>query len=108
MPQLKIRGIEKEKIVNVSTELVNELSQLVNCSREDFTIELIESTYVFDGKEISPYPFIELAWFDRGQETQDKVAGIITNKFKEQGIQELDLMFVILEKNKYYYNGKHF
>lgn len=108
MPQLKIRGVEKEKIVRVSTILVNELSELVNCSREDFTIELIESTYIFDGKEVSPYPFIEIAWFDRGQEIQDKVAKIITNKFREQGIQDMDLIFSVLEKNKYYYNGKHF
>lgn len=108
MPQLKIRGIEKEKIVSVSTTLVNELSELVSCSREDFTIELIESTYIFDGQEVNPYPFIEVAWFDRGQEVQDKVAEIITNKFRDQGIQDIDLMFILLEENKYYYNGKHF
>lgn len=108
MPQIKIRGLQKEKVISASKKIIDELVQVVQCPREDFTIECINSTYIMDGKIIEPYPFIEIAWFDRGQEIQDKVAIIITNNLLAQGIESIDLIFTVLEGRKYYVNGKHF
>jgi len=108
MPQLKIRGIEADKIKEVSKKLVDELAEIVECPRDYFTIECINTTSVFDGEIVATYPFIEVAWFDRGQKVQDKVANVITKYVNEIGIQDLDMAFTVFEEKRYYENGEHF
>lgn len=108
MPQLKIRGIKAEEICSISKELVDELVEIVDCPRDYFTIECIETTSVFDGKIVRTYPFIEVAWFDRGQQIQDMVAKTLTKYVNRLGIQDLDIAFTIFQGNRYYENGEHF
>ncbi|HBG1558843.1 DUF1904 family protein [Clostridioides difficile] len=55
------------------------------------------------------YPFVEVAWFDRGQEVQDIVARIITDSIRNNlDVESMDLAFTVFEKEKYYENGEHF
>lgn len=56
------------------------------------------------GEKVKGYPFVEVAWFDRGQKIQDKIANVITNHVQEQGDESLDIMFTIFEKHRYYDN----
>lgn len=108
MPQLKIRGIETEKIRKISKELIDDLTKIIGCPRDYFTIECISTTSIFDGEIVTTYPFVEVAWFDRGQEVQDRVAKIITKYANLIGVQDLDMTFTVFEKNRYYENGEHF
>lgn len=108
MPQLKVRGIDAEKLKKISKELIDELTEIVGCPRDYFTIECISTTSIFDGELVKTYPFIEVAWFDRGQEVQDRVADTITKYANKIGVQDLDMTFTVFEKNRYYENGKHF
>ncbi|WP_432401935.1 DUF1904 domain-containing protein [Wukongibacter sp. M2B1] len=108
MPQLKIRGIGTNKLKEISKELIDDLTEIVGCPRDYFTIECISTTSIFDGEIVDTYPFIEIAWFDRGQEIQDKVAKIITKYVNKIGVQDLDMTFTIFDKSRYYENGKHF
>lgn len=108
MPQLKIRGIEAEKVCKISKELIDELTEIVGCSRDYFTIECIKTTSIFDGEIVTTYPFIEVAWFDRGQDVQDKVAKVLTKYINILGVQDLDIAFTIFTENRYYENGEHF
>ncbi|OPJ55926.1 DUF1904 domain-containing protein [Alkalithermobacter paradoxus] len=109
MPQIKIRGIDANEICKISKKLVDDLVDVVQAPRDYFEIECISSVAIRDGKVENAYPFIEVAWFDRGQEIQDIVAKIITDTIRENlGIQSLDLAFTVFEKEKYYENGQHF
>lgn len=108
MPQLKIRGIGQDKIKEISKDLVDELTEIVGCPRDYFTLECINTTSIYDGEVVSTYPFIEVAWFDRGQEVRDKVAKAITRYVNEQGVKELDIAFTVFKENCYYENGEHF
>jgi len=108
MPQITIKGAEGKEICLVSTELIDELQELLQCPRSYFTIECINSTFIMDGSYVTAYPFIEVAWFDRGQEVQDKAAGIITKYIHKLGYENVDIVFKLLEKNRYYENGVHF
>lgn len=108
MPQIKIRGIETEKICSISTELIDELQNIIDCPRDYFTIEVIHSTFIMDGSLIDGYPFVEFAWFDRGQDIQDKVAKCITKFIHNIGYSSVDLFFTVFDKHKYYENGEHF
>ena len=108
MPQIKIRGIEPEKICTISTKMVDELEKIVGCPREYFTIECIPSTFIKNGKIDAGYPFVEVVWFDRGQETQDNVAKSITKLIHGSGYENVDIFFTVLLENLYYENGEHF
>lgn len=108
MPQIKIRGIETEKVCELSKQLIDELEELTQSPRDYFTLELIHSTFVMDGEVVQGYPFVEIAWFDRGQAIQDQVAQAVCRLINEAGYPNVDIMFTILEKTHYYENGEHY
>lgn len=66
MPQLKIKGVEGKEICSISRELIDELQELLQCPRNYFVIECINSTFIMNGDFVKAYPLIEVAWFDRG------------------------------------------
>jgi len=108
MPQLKIRGVEVEKICSFSKNLIDELETIINCPRSYFTIEHISSTFIADGRVSKAYPFVEVSWFDRGQEVQDKTALAITKAVRNAGYENVDVIFTALQEKHYYENGSHF
>jgi hypothetical protein len=108
MPLLRFRAIEAQDICTISASLVDDLQALLQCPRDYFTLEAIQSIFIKDGGFTNGSPVIEIAWFDRGQEVQDKVAEIVTNYMKSVGYNNLDVIFTKLDENKYYENGKHF
>lgn len=64
-------------------KVIDELIDAVKCPRDYFEIECIKSVAIRDGKIADVYPFVEVAWFDRGQEVQDTVAKIITDNIEK-------------------------
>lgn len=109
MPQIKIRGVKAEEVCKISENMIDELVEAVKCPRDYFEIECIKSLAIRNGQISEVYPFVEVAWFDRGQEIQDKVAKIITdNMRKNLNVENMDLAFIVFEKEKYYENGEHF
>lgn len=109
MPQIIIRGIKPEKLCEISENMIDELVEAVKCPRDYFEIECIQSVAVRNGQISDAYPFVEVAWFDRGQEVQDKVAKIITDNIRNNlNVDSMDLAFTVFEKEKYYENGQHF
>lgn len=108
MPALKFKGIKEEKLIKISKDIIDELEEAIECPRDYFTMEIIQSKFIFDQQVVDGYPFVEVQWFDRGQEIQDKVAKIITEYIMSIGYRNVDVIFNCLDKNKYYENGKHF
>lgn len=108
MPELKFKGVEVKEICSISKTLVDELQELLQCPRSYFTLECVNSTFIWDGDCVGTHPTIELSWFDRGQELQDKAAKIITKYIHGLGYDEVDIIFNLLEKVRYYENGEHF
>lgn len=108
MPQVKIRGIETEIVRQISKQLIDELAVLTQSPRDYFTLEVIHSTFIMDGAVVPAYPFVEIAWFDRGQEIQDQVAQAISRLLNQASYPSVDIMFTVLEKPRYYENGEHY
>ncbi|MCM3766023.1 DUF1904 domain-containing protein [Neobacillus niacini] len=108
MPHLIIRGVSIEQVKSISTALVQELAELCACGTDNFTLELVHSTYVFDGNEVPGYSLIEVKWFERGQEIQDQFANIVTRQIHALGIPEVEVAFSTFLESAYYLNGKSF
>ncbi|WP_097026804.1 DUF1904 domain-containing protein [Clostridium peptidivorans] len=108
MPQIKIRGLKESEICKISKDMVDELQRLLECPREYFTIELIPTTLIKDGQIVTPYVFVEVGWFDRGQQVQDMFAGIVTKHILETSCENVDIIFTAFKESSYYENGMHF
>lgn len=108
MPQLTVRGVDKNIIKEASVRLVKELAELIHCNEDSFTIDLIETSSFFKGETVATYPFVQVGWFDRGKEVQDSFASIITNILSDHGILDLEIVFTIFKKDSYYSNGESF
>lgn len=108
MPILKFSAIKASDIKTISNELVDELQTLTGSPREYFTLEVISSVYIKDGAEVTGPPIVDVCWFDRGQETQDEAARIVTRYVQSVGYPDVDVIFTIFREESYYENGKHF
>ena len=108
MPALVLKSIDSKKALTISENLIDELQELIQCPRDYFSIEVSQSSFIMDGEFVDSLPMVDVIWFDRGQEIQDKVAEVINKYINSIGYKNLDIIFHVLEKNKYYENGKHF
>lgn len=106
MPQFLIKGMKVEEVQIISTEMLNELEEIIGCPRDYFRIECVNSTLIKDGVILAGCPLVQVNWFDRGQEIQDKVAVSLTQHIKKAGYEQVEIFFIVLERNKYYENGK--
>ncbi|QXO17943.1 MULTISPECIES: DUF1904 domain-containing protein [Vibrio] len=110
MPHFRFRAVEPQTVQVLSKSLIDELESIMQSPRADFTFEYIYTTFFFE-EEVSPaYPFVEVLWFDRGQEKQDKVAEIITRQVRDVIGEELNVavIFTALKPEQYYDNGQHY
>jgi hypothetical protein len=108
MPMLRFKGIEVTKICKISKELIDELQELIQRPRDHFTIEVDQAVYIKDGEIVEGAPVVEVSWFDREQEIQDKAAKIITKHVNYIEYPNVDVIFFALDKSRYYENGQHF
>ncbi len=108
MPQLIIKGLEQDKVKQISKPLVDELQQIIGCPRDYFTLEVVNSVFIMDGAERQITPFVQVNWFDRGQAVQDQVAAAICRHLQQAGCPQVETFFVVLEENRYYENQNHY
>ncbi|OPA80431.1 hypothetical protein BVG16_06790 [Paenibacillus selenitireducens] len=105
MPHLLIRGVEAEKLVQVSQPLVEELAEICSCGTDNFTFECLHTTAVFGGALVPSFPFIEVGWFERGDDVRDCFAEAVTRQVKSLGIREVEVVFTTYEEKAYYIDG---
>lgn len=108
MPQLIFKGVSVDQVKKISTPLVKELAELCECETDNFTFEIVDSIFVFNGEEVPGFPFIEVKWFVRGQKVQDEFATIVTKHIHTLGIPEVEIAFSVFSEAAYYLNGKSF
>ncbi len=106
MPLLVVRGIEAEKIKEISKSLVEDMAAICDCGTDNFTIECLHTTAVFEGRIVPSYPFIEVSWFERGQEVRDRLAETIAKHVHSIGVEEFETAFTTYREDSYYLNGK--
>lgn len=109
MPHLRFRGMKKEEVLEISSQLLDKLSLVIDCPKDHFTLEYIPSLYIFDGKESAENsPFVEMFWFNRSEEVKTTVANIITDMLSKYGYSYIAIYFTDLKKENYFENGQHF
>ncbi|UVI31116.1 DUF1904 domain-containing protein [Paenibacillus spongiae] len=106
MPQLTVRGMALDRIASISGPLVHELAEICGCGTDNFTIDLMQVISVFEGQQTETYPFIEVAWFERGPAVRDRLADAITRHVRKAGVAEVEVAFKVYSEDAYYINGQ--
>lgn len=106
MPHILIRGLTERQLKTISKPLVDDLARICECGRDNFFLELLHTTCVFDGETVASYPFAEVAWFERGPETRDRFAEAFTRHVLSLGVPEVEVAFRTYREDSYYINGK--
>lgn len=106
MPHLLIRGIKPEQICDISALLVEELAAICECGTDNFTLECLATVGVFGGKIVPSFPFVEVAWFERGTMVRDRFAETVTRHVLSLGLPEVEIAFTTYTEDSYYINGK--
>jgi len=107
MPQLRFHAISSDYVSDISLSLTEELATIIKCAREHFVLECVTSSYVWDGQVVSGHPFVEVYCFDRGEEANDRMAESITRHLQTVGCPSVDVTFLLLERRRYYEDGRH-
>ena len=111
MPRLVFKNIEKEDVKKFSLERVEELSRIIGCPQDWITFEHMENTVFSGGSDITKQSlYVEISWFKREQEIQDRLAAEIHSALDKQfgGAREITIIFYELAKENYYENGEHY
>ena len=106
MPHIIIKGMRIADVQKISKQMMDELEVIIDCPREYFTLEVVESAFIVDGERVTKDPFVQINWFDRGPEVQNKTAVAITRHICNAGYGNVEMFFIMLERSNYYENGK--
>lgn len=107
MPQLTVRGISASQMASICGPLVEELADVCGCGTDNFTVDCLSVTSVFAGEAVATYPFIEVAWFERGDAARDRFAETLTRHIQLAGVPEVEIAFKVYREQAYYVNGVH-
>ena len=109
MPHLKVRGMDKKALIENSKEIIDGLTEIIKCDRTWFTIEHMDTEYIYDGKIVDGYTFVELYWFERTPEVKAMVGEFLTKKKKKiNGDKDCCIIFFPLLGENYCDNGIFF
>lgn len=111
MPRIIFKNIDKNTVKELSQELIDSLAAIIDCPSDWITFEHIENTVYFSGKDITlENIYVEISWFKRTQETQNRLASFIHDalKLKLNDGRDITIIFYELIKENYFENGKHY
>lgn len=109
MPHIRFRAVEERHVKSLSASLRKPLADAVATTEDNFTFELIPSQFYFAGQPSPADPFVEVLWFSRPKEVQQKVADILTAQVKaETGSADVAVVFTSILQADYFWNGKPF
>lgn len=105
MLQIIFRGIDLEEVCPLSRRLINELAAVASCAREEISLESIQTQTVWDGEFIDPPFRVQINWFERGKETQQRLVQVLDDFLCHAGYEGTHIYFVAIEPDQYYVNG---
>lgn len=106
MPHLVVRGVSSDSLQSVAPVLVGQLAELCECGTDNFTVSGLHTTIAWGGSpEDPPFAFVEVGWFERGNDIRDRFARLVTESLVPLGFAEVEVVFVAYREEAYYING---
>lgn len=106
MPHLTFRGFTDDQVQKASDVLIPNLAKLLDCPEDYFIFDNLLVSSFYKGEKAATFPYINIAWFERGKTQRDAMAQVITKAMFELGVAELEIGYTVLAEDGYYINGK--
>lgn len=108
MPQIKFKGFKQEEVAKISGEVTKEMAQIMDTPADWFQVEFDPTQVYLNGEAVSGEQVVQVWWFERGQQVQDKAAEKLNEMVKTLGYPYSVVTFHNYPKSAYYEDGKHF
>ncbi len=116
MPNIKFSNMDTLSVRKLSAAIGGELAKAIGCPAGviAFIACAPEGSAYCCGEAADDTVFVNIEWFDRGQEVKDAVAKIITDavlngeKWGIFGFNTVNVAYIDSRKSDYYINGEHF
>ncbi|GFN32123.1 DUF1904 family protein [Paenibacillus xylaniclasticus] len=106
MPHLLFRGISPDRLRPIAEPLARQLADICSCGTDNFTMDCFHTTAVYGGEGESSFPFVEVAWFERGDDVRGRFAEAVTKHLTELGLTGIEVAFRTYREDSYYIDGK--
>lgn len=109
MPHIRFKCISENNCKKLSKTLPPLLAKSMETGEDNFSFENLPHTFFANGKTTKSYPFVEVHWFERSQDIKARSAKIITDLVRSlTKAEDIVVVYVPIEKNDYFENGKSF
>lgn len=103
MPHLIFKGINKEKMVDISNILPKKLSPLFGGVPDNwFFLEHIDVKYYYQGVELENFPIVQINWYDKGPQVKEEVVSAINEVLEKLGYKSVKMFFINLDSNSFF------
>ncbi|WP_127530602.1 DUF1904 family protein [Paenibacillus kobensis] len=106
MPHLLFRGIQPESLRQIAEPLAVQLAEICSCGTDNFTMDCFQTTAVYGGEGAHSFPFVEVAWFERGDDVRSRFASAVTQQLSGLGLTGIEIGFRTYREDSYYIDGK--
>ena len=108
MPQIIVKGISEVQCADLSVKAAPKLAEICGCPADWCVFDLIPSKFFNESGATSHYPVVQVWWFKRTEDVQDKVAKLLHSQFEEMGFADNQISFHLFKESDYYENGESF
>ncbi|MCW3173725.1 DUF1904 domain-containing protein [Shewanella subflava] len=110
MPHITIRGVTPYIAETISNSLFEQLSIICGNTKSSYTLELLASKQFTGTTPFLKFVLVEIFWFPREKPIQDAVECAIRDTLTavDDSLNDIAVMFHVLDRQRYYRNGKHF
>lgn len=102
MPTLILKGVKPSDLQVLAKPLIAQLAEAVECPKDWFTLELTNPMYFDETGLVEWYPIINVNWYPRSKEMQEKVAHLVGNLFRNHGYSRVKVSFTVMNREDNY------
>ena len=104
MPHLRFRGFDESILEQYAPSLLPALAGVFGCPEDWISLEVVVTRYITR----DAVPMVEVLWFPRDRETQDRVAKTLYEAALTWVHPAPIVVFLPVAKTDYYEDGKSF
>lgn len=108
MPQIIVKGLTPTQAESLAVKAAPALGNICSCPADWFVFDLSPSKFFDENGPTSHWPVVQVWWFKRPVNVQDKVASYLNEEFKLLGFNGSQISFHIFNEADYYEDGQHY
>lgn len=102
MPQLIFKGMPEQWVAEQAPQMIPSLAKIVGCPADWFALEWCPSTFYTNAGKEERHPVVQVWWFERLAEIQQKTASYLGETMIKSGLPSAQITFHPFSRSGYY------